>query len=84
EEIGGTLGISASLESLTRVIAPALGGVLLAAARPWGPAIFTSVIMVWVASFIWRRLFVNPDPPLEPRASGRDQGYAPAGPVSAH
>jgi DHA1 family tetracycline resistance protein-like MFS transporter len=84
EEIGGTLGISASLESLTRVIAPALGGVLLAAARPWGPAIFTSLIMVWVASFIWRRLFVNPDPPLEPRVAAPDQGYAPAGPVSAH
>ncbi len=70
EEIGGTLGISASLESLTRVIAPALGGVLLSLARPWGPALFTSVIMVWVATFIWRRLFVNPDPPLAPRAGG--------------
>jgi len=70
EEIGGTLGISASLESLTRVIAPALGGVLLSLARPWGPALFTSLIMVWVATFVWRRLFVNPDPPLAPRVGG--------------
>jgi DHA1 family tetracycline resistance protein-like MFS transporter len=70
EEIGGTLGISASLESLTRVISPALGGLLLAVARPWGPAIFSSAIMLWVASFIWRRLFVNPDPPLAPREDG--------------
>lgn len=67
EEIGGTLGISASIESLTRVIAPALGGLLLTVARPWGPALFTSVIMVWVSSFIWRKLFLKPDPPLEPR-----------------
>jgi DHA1 family tetracycline resistance protein-like MFS transporter len=70
EEIGGTLGISASLESLTRVISPAIGGLLLAVARPWGPAIFSSAIMLWVASFIWRRLFVNPDPPLTPREDG--------------
>ncbi|HQY94066.1 MFS transporter [Caldilinea sp.] len=76
EEIGGTLGISASLESLTRVIAPALGGLLLAVARPWGPALFSSVLMVWVASFIWRRLFINPDPPLEPRSEAPGRPYA--------
>ena len=68
EEIGGTLGISASIESLTRVISPVLGGLLLQWARPWGPAIFTAVIMAYVAFFAWRRLFVKPDPPLEPRA----------------
>lgn len=68
EEIGGTLGISASLESLTRVISPVVGGILLQWARPWGPAIFTAAVMVYVATFVWRRLFVSPDPPLEPRA----------------
>ena len=69
EEIGGTLGLSASIESLTRVISPALGGLLLQVARPWGPAVFTGTVMIYVATFIWRRLFVNPDPPLEPRVS---------------
>ncbi|MBK8046828.1 MAG: MFS transporter [Anaerolineales bacterium] len=68
EEIGGTLGLSASIESLTRVIAPTVGGVLLEYFRPWGPAIFAGVVMIYVASFIWRRLFVKPDPPLEPRS----------------
>lgn len=82
EEIGGTLGISASLESLTRVIAPAIGGLLLTVARPWGPAIFTSLLMAWVASFIWRRLFVNPDPPLEPREGGAPRPFADT--VAAH
>jgi DHA1 family tetracycline resistance protein-like MFS transporter len=67
EEIGGTLGISASIESLTRVISPVLGGLLLQWARPWGPALFTGVVMSYVATFVWRRLFVKPDPPLEPR-----------------
>jgi DHA1 family tetracycline resistance protein-like MFS transporter len=61
------LGISASLESLTRVIAPALGGVLLHYLGAWGPALFTSVVMVWVSTFVWRRMIVKPDPPLEPR-----------------
>jgi DHA1 family tetracycline resistance protein-like MFS transporter len=67
EEIGGTLGIAASLESLTRVLAPVIGATLLQWARPWGPAIFTAVVMVYVAGYMWRRLFVNPDPPLDPR-----------------
>lgn len=77
EEIGGTLGISASLESLTRVIAPAAGGLLLSLARPWGPALFTSIVMVWVTSFIWRRLFVNPDPPLEQPGKGAAVALSP-------
>jgi DHA1 family tetracycline resistance protein-like MFS transporter len=64
EEVGGTLGLGASVESLTRVIAPALGGILLAQFGPWGPAIFCTVLMIWVASFIWRRFIANPDPPL--------------------
>ena len=68
EEIGGTLGLASSIESLTRVIAPVVGGALLQWARPWGPAIVTAVLMVYVANFVWRRLFVNPDPPLEPRS----------------
>jgi DHA1 family tetracycline resistance protein-like MFS transporter len=68
EEIGGTLGLSASIESLTRVLSPAIGGILLQTFGAIGPALFTSVLMVWVSTFIWRKLFVNPDPPLEPRA----------------
>jgi DHA1 family tetracycline resistance protein-like MFS transporter len=61
------LGVAASLESLTRVVAPVMGGVLLQWARPWGPALFSTTVMLYVAGFTWRRLFVHPDPPLEPR-----------------
>jgi DHA1 family tetracycline resistance protein-like MFS transporter len=67
EDIGGTLGISASIESLTRVIAPVIGGALLMWFGPWGPALFTGVVMIYVAWFVYRRLFQRPDPPLEPR-----------------
>lgn len=83
EEIGGTLGLAASLESLTRVIAPVLGGILLQWARPWGPAIFTGAVMIYVATFVWRRLFVNPDPPLEPRAPMEPRSAPARGSTSA-
>jgi MFS family permease len=64
EEVGGTLGLAGSVESATRVIAPALGGYLLGQFGVWGPALFCGMLMIWVTTFIWRRLFVNPDPPL--------------------
>ena len=37
EEVGGTLGLSASLESLTRVISPSAGGYLLGSLGAWAP-----------------------------------------------
>jgi DHA1 family tetracycline resistance protein-like MFS transporter len=68
EEIGGTLGLAASVESVTRVLAPTIGGVLLQQAGTWAPGAFGALIMVWVVSFTWRRFVVNPDPPLPSRA----------------
>jgi DHA1 family tetracycline resistance protein-like MFS transporter len=64
EEVGGTLGLGTSVESATRVLAPALGGYLLGQFGPWGPALFCTLLMAWVSTFIWRRLVANPDPPL--------------------
>ncbi len=67
EEVGGTLGLSASLESLTRVIAPSLGGFLLGLIGTWSPGLLAALIMGWVSFFVWRRLILNPDPPLPAR-----------------
>lgn len=64
EEVGGTLGLSASLESLSRVIAPTLGGALLGQVGAWAPGILGALLMAWLVSFVYRRLIVNPDPPL--------------------
>ena len=69
EEVGGTLGLSSSLESLTRVIAPSLGGLLLGQIGTWAPGVLAALIMAWVSSFVWRRLIVSPDPPLLDRPS---------------
>jgi DHA1 family tetracycline resistance protein-like MFS transporter len=74
EEVGGTLGLSASLESLTRVIAPSVGGLLLDRLGTSAPGVFGALIMVWVVSFVWRRLIIKPDPPLPERESSAPAG----------
>jgi DHA1 family tetracycline resistance protein-like MFS transporter len=71
EEVGGTLGLSASLESLTRVIAPTAGGYLLGSIGPWAPGLAGGLIMIWTVSYAWRRLIQKPDPPLPPRATNQ-------------
>ena len=69
EEVGGTLGLAASVESLTRVLAPTAGGLLLGQLGAWAPGVFGALLMVWVVSFSWRRIVINPDPPLPARAA---------------
>lgn len=56
EEVGGILGLAASLEALTRVIAPTLGGFLLQNLGVWAPGIFTALLMVWTVTFAYRRI----------------------------
>ena len=53
EEVGGILGLSASLESATRVIAPSLGGFLLGALGTWVPGVVGALIMVGVLIYVW-------------------------------
>lgn len=61
QEIGGTLGLSASLESLTRVIAPSMGGFLLGSLGTWAPGVLSVLLMVWVTSFTKRKILGNPN-----------------------
>jgi DHA1 family tetracycline resistance protein-like MFS transporter len=58
DEIGGILGISASLEALTRVIAPSVGGFLLGSIGRWAPGVFTAFLMGWAVSFAYRRIVI--------------------------
>lgn len=82
EEVGGTLGLAASLESLTRVIAPSLGGYLLGQFGAVAPGLFGGLVMVWVAVFAWQRFIVHPDLPAlrEPAVAGEDAAPAVAPP----
>ena len=69
EEIGGILGLAASLESVTRVLAPTAGGMML---QQWGtsaPGVLAGAVLFLVAPFIWRWLIAHPAPPLPIRGS---------------
>jgi DHA1 family tetracycline resistance protein-like MFS transporter len=56
EEIGGTLGISTSLESVSRVIAPSAGGFLLQNLGAWAPGVVSAALMLWAVYFAYRRI----------------------------
>jgi DHA1 family tetracycline resistance protein-like MFS transporter len=58
EEVGGMLGIAASLDAVTRVIAPTVGGFLLQKQGIWAPGVFSAVLMVWAVSFAYRRIIL--------------------------
>jgi DHA1 family tetracycline resistance protein-like MFS transporter len=57
EEVGGILGLSAALESATRVLSPTLGGILLDFLGTWAPGIIGAIITAWLTTFIWRRIY---------------------------
>ncbi len=58
EEVGGILGIAGSLEAISRVIAPSVGGFLIQQVSRSAPGIFSALIMVWVVSFAYRRIIL--------------------------
>ena len=51
DEVGGILGISTSVEAMTRVIAPAVGGFLLQSLGVWAPGIFSAILLFWAVTF---------------------------------
>jgi len=66
DEVGGTLGISSSLESVTRMIAPVLGGLVLDHIGTWAPGVLGALIMTWVSIFVWLEFFrKSPQPSLQ-------------------
>jgi DHA1 family tetracycline resistance protein-like MFS transporter len=60
QEIGGILGLSASIESLTRVIAPTLGGVLLERLGAWSPGVFGAVLLTGLFVYVWVTIYNHP------------------------
>ena len=59
QEIGGILGLSASIESLTRVIAPTLGGILLGRIGTWAPGAFGTALLAGLFIYVWQSIFVK-------------------------
>ena len=60
QEIGGILGLSAAVESSTRIIAPLLCGVLLQQVGTWAPGLFGAVIMVGVSIYVFITIYNHP------------------------
>jgi DHA1 family tetracycline resistance protein-like MFS transporter len=59
-EIGGILGLSAAVESSTRIIAPILGGVLLQQIGTWAPGIFGMIVMLGVSIYVFITIYNHP------------------------
>ncbi len=60
QEVGGILGLAASIESLTRVIAPTLGGALLGGLGIWAPGLFSSLLLAVLSVYVWRVIYGHP------------------------
>jgi DHA1 family tetracycline resistance protein-like MFS transporter len=60
QEIGGMLGLAASIDSLTRIFAPALGGLLMAGLGTWAPGVFGAVLLAGLSVFVWKAVFNHP------------------------
>jgi DHA1 family tetracycline resistance protein-like MFS transporter len=61
-EMGDALGTAGALESLSRVVAPTVGGLLLGALGAWAPGVLAAGTLAGLAVFAWRRLIARPDP----------------------
>jgi DHA1 family tetracycline resistance protein-like MFS transporter len=64
QEIGGTLGLSAALESGTRVLAPTMGGLLLDTMGSWSPGIVSGLLVAVLIPYVWREIANKPEPAL--------------------
>ncbi len=58
-EIGGILGISASVESLTRVLSPTIGGLLLERLGTSAPGIFSAILLVLLFRYILKFVVIG-------------------------
>lgn len=60
QEIGGILGLSTSVESSTRIIAPIAGGALLQKMGAWAPGLFGAIVMTGLFFFVWVTIYNHP------------------------
>ncbi len=59
-EVGGILGLAASVESSTRILAPIVGGALLQQLGTWAPGAFGALLMAGLLPFIAVRIYGRP------------------------
>ncbi|MGE5464926.1 MAG: MFS transporter [Syntrophothermus sp.] len=66
QEVGGILGLAASVESSTRILAPILGGALLQEFGTWAPGLFGAVVMVGVFFYVMAKIYNQPIASMRP------------------
>jgi DHA1 family tetracycline resistance protein-like MFS transporter len=62
EEIGGMLGVSNALESISRVISPAIGGFLFGSIGMWAPGVFSAIMILWGVWLAYRQILLEKEP----------------------
>jgi MFS transporter, DHA1 family, tetracycline resistance protein len=72
EEVGGVFGLSTGIQSVTQIVAPVLGGLLLDRLGTWGPGAFCALMVAPLVPFAYRRFISRPDPPLPERVLAED------------
>lgn len=65
QEVGGILGLSTSVESSTRVIAPLLGGLLLERVSYWAPGLFGALLLFITFVYALKTLRIDGEPVRE-------------------
>jgi DHA1 family tetracycline resistance protein-like MFS transporter len=60
EEIGGILGLSTSLESMTNILTPILGGFLIGSIGTWSPGAFSALVTASLFFFVVRTIKPQP------------------------
>ena len=60
QEVGGILGLSASVESATRIFAPVIGGALLQQVGTWAPGAFGALVMAGVFAYVYVKIYNHP------------------------
>lgn len=65
EEIGGILGFSTSLESMTNIVTPILGGFLIGSIGTWAPGAFSALVTASLFVFALRKLKLSLIKPVQ-------------------
>jgi MFS transporter, DHA1 family, tetracycline resistance protein len=60
QEVGGILGLSASVESSTRILAPIIGGALLQQYGTSAPGVFGALVMTGVFFYVMTKIYNHP------------------------
>jgi DHA1 family tetracycline resistance protein-like MFS transporter len=71
DEVGGIIGLSTSVGSLTRIPAPSVAGLLIQAVGVWAPGVLAGLLTVAAVPYAYGRLIRRPDAPLPPRDDAR-------------